>query len=163
MMSSHIPKPVAGSRVVSRLDCSAGDLPIESGILSLLKHTCRESDWLSCWLLRDWQVLYQRWISRNIHLIRLHQVQISLTTPALKPRGSPKQGYQWPHKKDTCPHHLVIHFQILPDIWIDQYSVTRRARRFTESCTKISVKLKYLSLHNQFWVIGIFSAQTTKD
>ena len=28
-------------------------------------------------------------------------------TLALKPRGdvtrSPKQGYQWPHKKDSCP------------------------------------------------------------
>ena len=34
----------------------------------------------------------------------LHQVQIRLLTLVLKPRGdvtrSPKQGYQWPHKKD---------------------------------------------------------------
>ena len=32
---------------------------------------------------------------------------IRLPTLALKPRGdvtrSPKQGYQWPHKKDFCP------------------------------------------------------------
>ena len=39
--------------------------------------------------------------------ICLHQVQIRLPTLVLKPRGdvsrSPKQGYQWPHKKDLCP------------------------------------------------------------
>ena len=32
-------------------------------------------------------------------------------TLALKPRGdvtrSPKQGYQWPHKKDSCPPKIL--------------------------------------------------------
>ena len=35
------------------------------------------------------------------------QARIRLPTLALKPKGdiirSPKQGYQWPHKKDPCP------------------------------------------------------------
>ena len=33
-------------------------------------------------------------------------------TLALKPRGditrSPKQGYQWPHKKDSCPPKIFL-------------------------------------------------------
>ena len=43
---------------------------------------------------------------RNVHYVYLCQVQIRLPTLALKPRGditrSPKQGYQWTHKKDIC-------------------------------------------------------------
>ena len=35
-------KPVAGGQVVSTLDCYAGSLPIESGILPLPKHACGE-------------------------------------------------------------------------------------------------------------------------
>ena len=34
-----------------------------------------------------------------------------LPTPDLKPRGdvttSPKQGHQWPHKKDLCPPKIL--------------------------------------------------------
>ena len=44
---------------------------------------------------------------RNIYHICLHQVLIRLPTLALKPKGdvtrSPKQRYQWPHKKDLPP------------------------------------------------------------
>ena len=40
------------------------------------------------------------------------QVRIRLPTLALKPRGdvtrSPKQGYQWPHKKDLCPPNFLL-------------------------------------------------------
>ena len=40
------------------------------------------------------------------------QVWIRLPTLALKPRGnvtkSPKQGYQWPHKKDLCPPKIYM-------------------------------------------------------
>ena len=47
--------------------------------------------------------------SSTIKIANLHTrpVRIRLLTLALKPRGdvtrSPKQGYQWPHKKDLCP------------------------------------------------------------
>ena len=65
------------------------------------------SDWLPCWLPRGQQVSHQRWISGNVYYIHLLQVWIRLPTLALKPRGditrSPKQGNQWPHKKDLCP------------------------------------------------------------
>ena len=41
----------------------------------------------------------------------LCQMQIRLSTLALKSRGdvtrSPKQGYQWPHKKDSCPPKIL--------------------------------------------------------
>ena len=41
---------------------------------------------------------------------RLREARIRLPTLALKPKEditrSPKQGYQWPHKKDLCPPKL---------------------------------------------------------
>ena len=44
--------------------------------------------------------------------ICLHQARIRLPTLALKPRGnvtrSPKQGYQWPHKKESCPPKIFF-------------------------------------------------------
>ena len=58
---------------------------------------------LPCWLPRGRQVSHQRWISGNVYHVRLRQVRIRLPTLTLKPRGdvtrSPKQGYQWPHKR----------------------------------------------------------------
>ena len=46
----------------------------------------------------------------------LCQVQIRLPTLALKPRGDvtiiPKQGYQWPHKKDSCPSKKTALFAL---------------------------------------------------
>ena len=90
------------ARVVSVSTCQAGGLWFKSSILPLLKHACRESDWLLCWPYTLAEVLHQRWISYHIHL---YQVQIRLPTLALKLRGditrSPKQGYQWP-KKWSC-------------------------------------------------------------
>ena len=63
------------------------------------------NDWLSCWLSRGQQVSHQRWILGNIHHVCLCQAWKRLPTLALKPRRdvtqSPKQGYQWPHKR-TC-------------------------------------------------------------
>ena len=45
---------------------------------------------------------------RNIAQARKHA---SESTLALKPRAditrSPKQGYQWPHKKDMCPPKIL--------------------------------------------------------
>ena len=44
---------------------------------------------------------------KDVLHIRPHQVRIRLPTLGLKLRGdvtrSPKQAYQWPHKKDLCP------------------------------------------------------------
>ena len=65
------------------------------------------SDRQPCWLQRGRQVLHQRCISGNVYHVCLCQVRIRLPTLALKPRGdvirSPKQGHQWPHKKELCP------------------------------------------------------------
>ena len=62
--------------------------------------------------------MWKRWLSCyagvapevNLNECVIHmppQARIRLPTLALKPRGditrSPKQGYQWPHKKDSCP------------------------------------------------------------
>ena len=62
------------------------------------------SDLPPCWPWRGWQLLNKRWISGNIHHVHFYQVQMKLPTLALKPRGdiiiSPRQGYQWSHKKD---------------------------------------------------------------
>ena len=43
---------------------------------------------------------------------RVTQTQSDKPTLALKPRGEvtriPKQGYQWPHKKDSCPPKKIV-------------------------------------------------------
>ena len=72
---------------------------------------CREHDRLPCWLSRGWQVSHQRWIWW-IHCgqARLHASKGSTLT--LKPRAgitrSPKQGNQWPHKKDMFPPKEIL-------------------------------------------------------
>ena len=61
---------------------------------------------LPCWPLYSQQVSHQRWIS-GIHCMQATKHASEESTLALKLRGdvtrSPKQGYQWPHKKDSCP------------------------------------------------------------
>ena len=42
---------------------------------------------ISCWLSRGRQVLYQRWISGNVHHVCIRTLRIRLYTLALKPRG----------------------------------------------------------------------------
>ena len=58
------------------------------------------------------QVSHQRWLS-GIHCMQATKHASEGSTLALKPRGdvarSLKQGYQWPHKKDSCP--LKIYFK----------------------------------------------------
>ena len=78
-----------------------GELPI----LPLLKHACRESDWLLCWLYTPAEVSHQRWISGNIYHIRLCKVPIRQnplwlwnpeeTSPEVRNRGisGPKNGH----------------------------------------------------------------------
>ena len=77
--------------------------PHQCLLAGIRKRTAR----LPCWLPRGRQVWHQRWISVNGLHTRLYQVWINLPTVALEPRGdvtrSPKQEYQWPHKKDSCP------------------------------------------------------------
>ena len=79
----------------------------------LLLGMWRRVSWLSHWLPRDQQVSHQRCT------IFLYEVQIRLPTLALKPRGdairSPKQWYQWFHKKDLCPPPFFI-----PKNWIQK-------------------------------------------
>ena len=68
------------------------------------------SNWLPYWLSRAEQALHHVWISGNMHLVHLHQVQIRLLTLPLKPREdstiSPQQVYQWPIKR-TCVHQKL--------------------------------------------------------
>ena len=72
----------------------------------LLTGMWKRTAWLPYWPLRGWLESHQRWIYRNMWHVHLHQVWMGLPTLALKPRGdvtrSPKQGYQWHHKKDLC-------------------------------------------------------------
>ena len=57
---------------------------------------------------------HQRWISGNIHYIRLHNANKSAPTLALKSRGdiirTPKQGYQW-SQNGTCECVLQNDFE----------------------------------------------------
>ena len=61
-----------------------------------------KKDWLPCWSSRGQQVLHERWIW-GIHCTQARKHASEGSTLALKLRGnitrSPKQGYQWPHKK----------------------------------------------------------------
>ena len=79
------------------------------------------SNWPPCWPSKSQQVLCQMWISGNVHHKCLCQVWIRLLTLAMKPTEdvtrSPKQGYQWPHKR-TCVHqnfflksHIITHWK----------------------------------------------------
>ena len=64
---------------------------------------------LPWWLPRAQQVPYKRWIWR-IHWMQLTQNARDGAILALKPRvkitRSPKQGYQWSQKKDSCPSKI---------------------------------------------------------
>ena len=102
--------PVA--KVDSTSAYCAGGLPIESRHpTSAIYVACRECDWLPCWLPRGQQVSHQRWIS-VICCVQARKHTSEGSTLALKPRGditrSPKQGYQWPHKKDSCPPKNIL-------------------------------------------------------
>ena len=67
------------------------------------------SDWTLCWSSSGQQVSHQRWILENVHHMCLHRVWLRLPTLALKSRDvtwSPKQGYQWPHKRACVRQNL---------------------------------------------------------
>ena len=101
-----------GSRVDSTSAYGAGGLLIESRHPTSATYVaCRECDQLPCWLPRGQHVSHQRWIS-GIHCVQVRKHAIEGSTLALKPRGditiSPKQGYQWPHKKDLCPPKIFL-------------------------------------------------------
>ena len=96
-----------GGRVDSVSTYCVGGLPIKSRQPTSATYVaCRECDWPPCWPLYSQQVSHQRWISA-IHGTQVTKHASEGSTLALKPRGdiirSPKQGYQWPHKKDSCP------------------------------------------------------------
>ena len=83
--------------------CCVGGLLFESCILPLLKYVLGNNNWLPCWLSRGWHLLHQRWILWNVHHVCLCQVQIKLSTLALKPRGgltrNPNRGISGPIKE----------------------------------------------------------------
>ena len=80
-------------------------------------------------------------------------MQISVPTVALKPTGdvtrSPKQRYQWPHKKDLCPPNNMENNIVAPEVNFREYisSVIKSAhsgcetqrRRHQKSKTGVSV------------------------
>ena len=101
-----------GRRVDSVSAYYAGGLPIESQQPTSATYvTCRECNWPPCWPLYSQQVSYRRWIS-GIHGTQVTKHTSEGSTLALKPKGdvirSPKQGYQWPHKKDSCPPKFIL-------------------------------------------------------
>ena len=58
-----------------------------------------------------------------MYYIHFHQMRIRVPTLALKPRGDvtrcPKQGYQWPHKKDLCPPKISRKQHVSRNIVVD--------------------------------------------
>ena len=70
-------------------NCYVGGLLIESSTLPLLKHACEEAigchtgcqEVGRCYTRAESQGMYITYASTRV----------------------PKQGYQWPHKKDLCP------------------------------------------------------------
>ena len=56
-----------------------------------------------------------------------------LLTLALKPRGNitrnPKQGYQWPHKKDFCPPKCLTE-QVTVRIWRQRHRIFMSSQEF---------------------------------
>ena len=102
--------------------------PTNAGTSMLIKNAQ-----LQCWPFRGEQVSHQRWIWR-IHCTQARKYASDWSTLALKPRAdinrSPKQGYQWPHKKNWCPFNLV---------WLSLiYYVTNEA-----SCIAVSAPINY--------------------
>ena len=91
--------------MVSMSDCYVGGLLIESVILLLLKHAYGEVTGCHAGHQEVGRCCTRG--ESEVYYVGFCQVQIRLPTLALKPRGdiirSPKQGYQWPHKKDLCP------------------------------------------------------------
>ena len=89
--------------MVSTSDCYAGGLLIESIILPLLKHACGEAT--SCHAgCKEVGRCHTRDESQGMYITYISAKCKKLPTLTLKPRGdittSPKQGYQWPHRKD---------------------------------------------------------------
>ena len=93
------------------------------------------SNWPPYWLSGGGQVLYQRWISGNIHYICLCQVPIRLPTLPLKPREdvtrSLNQGYQWPHKR-TCVHREIIFKKTVGIMQLEPYRTQTGLRIYTD-------------------------------
>ena len=96
--------------------------------------------------------------SRGTWHVCLHQVWIRLPTLALKPRGditrTPKQGYQWPHKKDLCHPKIKKRKNCNPNTFYRFFSLKYLAdwvpnwRTFNDSCiSKIS---RYKNRHKVF-------------
>ena len=89
--------------MVSTSDFYARGLPIKSSILPLLKHACGEET--SCHAgHQEVSRCCTRDESQGMYIMYTYTKAL-----ALKPRKditkSPKQGYQWPHKKDlSCPN-----------------------------------------------------------
>ena len=94
---------IAGGGVVIALDCYVGGLPFESGILPQLNHASGER-WLAAMLAikRSAGVTLEVNLRECTSYMPLPHAN-KLSTLALKPKEdvtrSPKQGYEWPHKR----------------------------------------------------------------
>ena len=84
------------------------DALYEKEFLAELQMICPGFEPHQCLHKGAWKRMAQTpcWPSGDVQHIRLCQVRIRMPTLALKPRGdvtiSPKQEFQWPHKKDLC-------------------------------------------------------------
>ena len=100
-------------------------------------------------------------------------MQNRLPTMALKPREdvtrSLKQGYQWPHKKDSCNVLNTVSKPLqntLPWDYTDKYIIDLLTIQLILSmpifyspvppiCECFNVKKSMLSIHNTIWTISI--------
>ena len=98
--------------MVSRSDCYVGGLLIKSGILPLLKHVYGEATSCHAGCQEVGRCCTRGESREHISHMPPSKVKIRLPTLVLKPREnitrSPKQGYQWPHKKDLCPPNIFF-------------------------------------------------------
>ena len=114
-------------RMVSSFDFWVGGLVFESrsSNLPLLKHTCRESDWLLCWSYTLAKVLHQRWISGNVYYACLFQVQIRLLTLSLKPRGIIHSGSKGISIATEWWVRTILRILVLTHIYLRIFYVTK--------------------------------------
>ena len=67
------------------------------------------------WKITQCGKIHSQKNQNNVHYIRLRNVNKAEPTLTLKPRGdvtrNPKQGYQWPQKKDICVRQKLLKIQ----------------------------------------------------
>ena len=85
--------------VTEWLACLTAKQEVFHSSLALLKHACRESDWLLCWPYTPAKVSHHRQVSGSIHHVCHRQVQAAQRRHQQKS----KTGVSVAPKMDMCP------------------------------------------------------------